>query len=164
MRDSPLVKRTQRRERNRSLVDLNLVSLIDIFTILIFFLLANATGVDVLPNTKSVKLPESTSTKNPRETVVIVVNDQEIAVQGVKVASVPEVMNASGEVIAALKAELDQLAGRQLIRTAGKDGAHKVVTIMGDQAIPYRLLRKVMITCAQANYSEISFAVLQKKA
>src|SRR5919106_3128185 len=141
MRNSPLVKRTQRRERNRSLVDLNLVSLIDIFTILIFFLLANATDVDVLPNTKSVKLPESTSTKNPRETVVIVVNDQEIAVQGVKVASVPEVMNASGEVIAALKAELDQLAGRQLIRTAGKDGAHKVVTIMGDRAIPYRLLR-----------------------
>ena len=38
---SPIQKRAERRTRNLSLVDLNLVSLIDIFTILIFFLLSN---------------------------------------------------------------------------------------------------------------------------
>ena len=35
----------ERHERNKSQVDLNLVALIDIFTILIFFLLSSATGV-----------------------------------------------------------------------------------------------------------------------
>jgi biopolymer transport protein ExbD len=163
MIDSPLIKRAKRRERNKSMVDLNLVSLIDIFTILIFFLLANASDVDVLPSSKAFKLPESTSTQDPKETVVVVVSDQEITVQGTKVATVSEVMSGSDEIIAPLRAELEQIASRQLIRQEGKDGAHKVVTIMGDKDIPYRLLRKVMVTCAQANYSEISFAVQRKK-
>jgi len=38
----------------------------------------------------------------------------------------------------------------------------KAVTIMGDKQIPYRLLRKVMVTCARANFSDVSFAVLRK--
>lgn len=162
MKDSPLIKRALRRERNRSLVDLNLVSLIDIFTILIFFLLANAMEVEVLPSTKTVKLPESTSTHSPKETVVVVVSDSEITVQGAKVASVTEVMSGTGDTIPALKDELDLLSRRQLIRKEDK-GAYRAVTIMGDKNIPYRLLRKVMVTCAQANYGNISFAVLQKK-
>jgi biopolymer transport protein ExbD len=161
--DSPLLKRAARRARHKSMVDLNLVSLIDIFTILIFFLLANITEVEVLPNTKAIKLPESTSTKSAKETVVVVVSDQEITVQGVKVASVVDVSNQTGDVIGPLKDELQHLSGRQLLGEGTKDNAHKVVTIMGDKEIPYRLLRKVMVTCAQANYSEISFAVLKKK-
>ena len=158
---SPLQKRAERHTRNQSLVDLNLVSLIDIFTILIFFLLANASEVDVLPSAKAVKLPESTAEKSPKETVVIIVSNQDILVQGRKVSSVSEVMNADGDFIEPLKAELDFHAGRQLIRKE-KETQHKAITIMGDKEIPYRLLRKIMVTCARANYSDISFAVIQK--
>jgi biopolymer transport protein ExbD len=158
---SPLARRAARKERNKSLVDLNLVSLIDIFTILIFFLLANASEVEVLPSTKAVRLPESTAEQAPKETVVVVVSDQDILVQGRKVASVPEVMKAEGDLIEPLKAELDYHAGRQLIRK-DKETESKAITIMGDKEIPYRLLRKVMVTCARANYGDISFAVTQK--
>lgn len=167
MKDSPLLKRAQRRDRNKASLDLNLVSLIDIFTILIFFLLANASDVEVLPNTKAVSLPESTASKSPRETVVVVVSEQEITVQGVKVASVPEVLDAGDDVIAPLRDELVHISSRKLIRdTGGKQGANpegQAVTIMGDKAIPYRLLRKVMVTCAQADFNEVSFAVLRRK-
>ena len=162
MKLSPLAKRAQRHERNQSQLDLNLVSLIDIFIILIFFLMFNATGVEVLPNTKSVKLPESTAEKSPKETVVVQVSDEDIVVQGRKVASVSEVMNSGVEVIDALKAELEFHAGRQLIRKDKQESVGKAVTIMGDKEIPYSLLRKVMVTCARADYSNISFAVLRK--
>ena len=152
------------------MVDLNLVSLIDIFTILIFFLLANASEVEVLPNTRAVRLPESTAEKPPRPTVVVVINGSDIVVQGRKVASVPEVMAGEGEVIAALKTELDYQSGRPTLalaspagNTAGAEAAiDKDITIMGDRDIPYKLLRKVMLTCAQANYSKISFAVIKR--
>lgn len=162
MKDSPLIKRAQRRARHQSMVDLPLVSLIDIFTILIFFLLANSGVVEMLPPTQSVRLPESTATQPARETVVVVVSDQDITVQGTKVADAAAVMQSDAPLIAPLKAELDLLASRQLIRTDRKDNAHRVVTIMGDKTISYRLLRKVMLTCAAARYSEMSFAVLQK--
>lgn len=162
-------RRARRRERDQSMVDLNLVSLIDIFTILIFFLLANASEVEVLPNTRAVRLPESTAEKPPRPTVVVVVNGNDIVVQGRKIASVPEVMAGESEVIAALKTELDYQSGRPTLALAGANAAatadatvEKDITIMGDRDIPYKLLRKVMLTCAQANYSKISFAVMQR--
>jgi biopolymer transport protein ExbD len=159
---TPLAKRAQRHERNKSQLDLNLVSLIDIFIILIFFLMFNATGVEVLPNSRTVKLPESTTDKSPKETVVVLVSGEDIVVQGRKIASVSEVMNSGIEVIDALKTELEFHASRQIIRKDKQDPAGKAVTIMGDKEIPYSLLRKVMVTCARADYSNISFAVLRK--
>jgi biopolymer transport protein ExbD len=158
---SPLQKRAERRTRNLSLVDLNLVSLIDIFTILIFFLLSNSLDVEILPSNKAVKLPESTADKKPRETVVVVVTDSDILVQGRKVAEVADVMKVETDLIESLKSELDLQAGRQVIRQENQ-AQTKAITIMGDKQIPYRLLRKVMVTCARANFSEVSFAVLRK--
>ncbi len=161
MRLTPLQKRTERKARHKSLVDLNLVSLIDIFTILIFFLLANSMDVETLPSSKAVKLPESTADKSPKETLVVVVNETDIVVQGRKVASVADVLNAQSDLIEPLKAELDFHGSRQMIRKE-KETANKAITIMGDKEIPYRLLRKIMVTCARANYSDVSFAVLRK--
>lgn len=158
---TPLEKRAARKGRNPSMVDMNLVSLIDIFTILIFFLLANATEVETLPSAKQVKLPESTAEKAPKETLVVVVSAEDILVQGRKVASVADVMATASDLIEPLKAELDLQSSRQVIR---KDNAAKTqaITIMGDKGIPYRLLRKVMFTCARANFSDVSFAVQRK--
>jgi biopolymer transport protein TolR len=158
---TPLQKRAERKTRNVSQLDMNLVSLIDIFTILIFFLLSNSTDVETLPSNKAVKLPESTAEKKPRDTVVVVVTPNDILVQGRKVAQVADVMNLEGDLIEPLKTALDLQANRQVVRQE-HEAQTKAVTIMGDKQIPYRLLRKVMVTCARANFSEVSFAVLRK--
>jgi biopolymer transport protein ExbD len=158
---TPIQKRAERRTRNLALVDLNLVSLIDIFTILIFFLLSNSIDVETLPSNKAVKLPESIAEKKPRETVVVIVTGTEILVQGHTVATVADVMNLEGDLIAPLKTELDLQASRQVVRPE-HEAQTKAITIMGDKQIPYRLLRKVMVTCARANFSEVAFAVLRK--
>src|SRR6202008_4727105 len=91
---TPLQKRTERRSRNQTMVDMNLVSLIDVFTILIFFLLSNSGGVETLPSPKAVLLPESAADKAPRETVIVVVSGTEILVGGRGLASGPGVMAA----------------------------------------------------------------------
>ncbi len=161
MKQTGIQKRAARRGRNTTSVDLNLVSLIDIFTILIFFLLINTGVADILPNSKAIKLPESTAEKTPRETVVVLVSQNDIIVDGRKVAAVSDVINAEGDVIPPLKAELDVLAGRQVIR-AENEAAKSAITIMGDKEIPYRLLRKVLVTCARANFTDVSFAVQKK--
>ena len=162
MKLTPLQKRAARKARNQSGLDMNLVALIDIFTILIFFLMSS-TGIEVLTPTRSVKLPASTADKTPRQTIVVTVSDTDIVVDGRKVASVAEANAQQGDEIAGLKAELDLLAGRQVIRTdKEKEANAKAVTILGDKNIPYSLLRKVMYTSARANFSEIVFAVQRK--
>ena len=162
MKLTPLQKRAERQSRNQSALDMNLVALIDIFTILIFFLLSSAAGVEILSNSKAVKLPESISQKSPVETVVVTITRNEIVVDGRLVATVDDALKADGDLIAPLKAELDLLqANRKVIREDNAAQA-KAVTIMGDKEIPYRLLRKVMYTAAQANFSDVSFAVNRK--
>lgn len=160
MKLTPLQKRAERKARNQSGLDMNLVALIDIFTILIFFLMSS-TGIEVLTNSKAIKLPASTAEKTPRQTIVVAVSDTDIVVDGRKVATVAEANAAQDDLIPGLKAELDLLAGRQVLG-ADKDGSSKAVTILGDKALPYSLLRKVMYTSARANFTEIAFAVQRK--
>ncbi|MBE7417148.1 MAG: biopolymer transporter ExbD [Ideonella sp.] len=158
---TPLQKRAARKERNKQQLDLNLVSLIDIFTILIFFLLSAATEVETLPSYRAVKLPESIAETVPRQTIVVVVSGSEIVVDGRKVADVADVMKTGDDVIPTLKAELELLSKRQVIREKN-EALKAAITIMGDKDIPYRLLRKVMVTSARANFTEVSFAVRQR--
>lgn len=158
---TPLQRRAERRSRNQSMVDMNLVSLIDVFTILIFFLLSNASGVELLPSPKAVKLPQSVADKSPRETVVVIVSGTEVLVEGRRVASVAEVMATQGDLISTLKDELDLQAQRQVLRQENV-AQSKALTIMGDKDIPYQLLRKVMFTAARANFSDVSFAVSRR--
>ena len=158
---TPRERRAERRSRNQSMVDMNLVSLIDVFTILIFFLLSSTGGVETLPSPKAVKLPESLAQTQPRDTIVVVVSGTEIIVDGRKVANVADVIDAPDDMIEGLKAELDIHASRQIIRK-DNEAKGKTLTIMGDKDIPYRLLRKIMYTSARANFSDVSFAVRQR--
>jgi len=159
MKLTPIQKRAARNARHGNALDMNLVSLIDVFTILIFFLLSNS-GVETLP-AASVHLPESTAKKDPKETLVVVVNATEITVEGRKVADVAPLVNSKDDLIPGLKSELDLVSARPVALAQNDSNAH-AVTIMGDKDIPYQLLRKVMYTAAVANFTNVSFAVNQK--
>jgi biopolymer transport protein ExbD len=159
---TPLQKRAARKARDHDMVDMNLVSLIDVFTILIFFLLSNSTEVEILPSSKAVQLPESTAQQSPKDTLVVLVSGADIVVGGRLVAKVPEVLAAADDLIAPLKAELEsQQSQRKVVRTENA-AQSQVITIMGDKDIPYQLLRKVMFSCARAGFTDVRFAVRQK--
>ena len=106
-------------------------------------------------------LPESTAKKDPKETLVVVVNATEITVDGRKVADVAPLANATDDLIPGLKAELDLVSARPVALAENAAKAH-AVTIMGDKDIPYQLLRKVMYTAALADFTDVSFAVNRK--
>ena len=160
---SPREKRAERKARNKTGLDMNLVALIDVFTILIFFLLSSATGVESLMSPKAVDLPLALADKVPKATVLLVVAGDDIIVDGRRIASVAQVMAAPEDTIPALKAELDVLGTRTAVRAENK-ADQQAVTIMADKQMPYSLLRKVMFTCARANFADVSFAVRRKDA
>jgi biopolymer transport protein TolR len=146
---------------------LSLVSLMDIFTILVFFLMLNASDVQVLQNSKSVVLPESTAKQAARETLLLVVNNQDLILQGRKLADVAQLLANPDEIIAELATELAYQLGRSKQSSNAEDGASpaendeigRAITIMGDKSIPYALLKRIMQTCAQAGFTDISLAV-----
>jgi biopolymer transport protein ExbD len=136
---------------------LNMVSLMDIFTILVFFLLVNATSTDVLPSPKNILLPDAASEKLPVRNLVIAVDEKIIRLQGKPVARVSDALDPKQKTIKPLFDALRSTAAE--IRDLGAENG---VTIMGDREIPYGLLKKIMLTCAGAEFTNISFAVNQK--
>lgn len=147
-------------KRAKNSPKLNLVSLMDIFTILVFFLLVNSSDVEVLQTNKAIELPESTSEQRPDTTLVVTVNDQSIVVSGRPVALVNEVLSDSGDNnIPGLQAELKYHANRAGPLPPEKEQLGRAVTIMGDKEVPYTVLKKIMTTCAANEYRNISLAV-----
>jgi biopolymer transport protein ExbD len=165
MRKSARAQRMERRhERGKKGGALNLVALMDIFTILVFFLLVNSSDVETLPNAKDIQLPQSIAEAKAKESVVILISEEDILVQGSPVAKVADVMKLKGNDIPQLRQALLSQNDRVMRRESQDDIAGREVTIMGDKDIPYRLLKKVMATCTMADYGQISLAVLQKSS
>jgi len=149
-------------KRNKGAPAFNMVSLMDIFTILVFFLLANSGEGEVLPSTKNIELPESIAEQKPRRNVVIVVTASYIMVQGNRVISVSDVEKNKGLVIEPLKVALESQNQRRMQQSSTEKDKPLEVTIMGNKMIPYRLLKKVMATSTEAGFGKISLAVMQK--
>ena len=163
MQMSHRAKRMEKRnDRGKKTVTLNLVSLMDIFTILVFFLLVNSGQVETLPNAKDIKLPESIAEQKTRETVIITVTGEDILVQGKPVAKVSAVMSQKGMVIEGLEVALRAQSDRVLRKDSMREIEDREVTIMGDKELPYKLLKRVMATCTSADYGQISLAVMRK--
>ena len=156
-------RRIRRMGRNKKKVTgLNLTSLMDVFTILVFFLLFNTGASEVLETPKEIKLPDSVVEAKPRETVVIMVSPEVVLVQGEAVISTPELLATRNETIAAVTDRLKQLE-RSIIGISTKTVVEsKEVTILADKTIPFSALKKIMSTCTGSGYGKISLAVIQK--
>lgn len=156
------IRMDRRHKRHQAIPTINLVSLMDIFTILVFFLLVNSSNTQQPPSNKSIELPKSVAEQLPKETLVVMVTEGDIIVNGRPVEKVDAIMRSANDTIPALQAEL-QFQARKSTAPVNELGiAEREVTIMGDKKIPYKLLRRIMMTCSKSEYSRISLAVMRK--
>jgi biopolymer transport protein ExbD len=141
---------------------LNLTPLMDVFTILVFFLLFHSSGGDILDTPKQIKLPDSVVETKPRETIVIMVSPEAVLVQGEAVIGTPKLLDDRIQSVAGITERLTQLE-RNVIGISTKTVAEtKEVTILADKTIPFKVLKKIMSTCTASGYGRISLAVIQK--
>ncbi|MEN8244691.1 MAG: biopolymer transporter ExbD [Thermodesulfobacteriota bacterium] len=152
-------------ERNKKKVlNLPLTSLMDVFTILVFFLLFHSGSSEILETPKQIKLPDSVVESKPRVTVVIMVSSEIVLVQGEAVIKTDQLLDTSVGAVPEIADRLAQLE-RNIIGINSKTAVNsKEVTILADKMIPFRALKKIMSTCTNSGYSRISLAVTQKDA
>lgn len=143
-----------------------LTSLMDMMTILLIFLLTNYSAEgDILSVDPKLKLPVSISRENPKLRLIIQISSNDIMVDGVKVAEVKDALVSHDLLIKPVADALDMNTKRTefigsinpSIKFAGD------VMIQGDRRIPFTLLKKVMYTCGQAGYGNISLAVMHSE-
>jgi biopolymer transport protein ExbD len=155
--------RIKRRKRHAGASHFALVPFIDMMTILVVFLLAHTAEVDILPNTKNISIPQSLSERKPNAAVVVMVTKDSVFVDGKLVGSVADIVANTGSVFAPLKAALVAQNALALGGARNTDAAKREVTIMGDKETPYSVLKKIMLTCSDAEYGKVSFAVVERE-
>ncbi|TMQ70082.1 MAG: hypothetical protein E6K80_09675 [Candidatus Eisenbacteria bacterium] len=146
----------------------NLISMMDILTVLLLFLLKSyVAGGEVMVPPTGIHLPSSSADAPPQTSIVVVVaiDGDEILVGNERVTTLSQALGAPGLEIAPLTAHLQTVKRQEedLARLRGAAPAqHRIATIQGDRAVEFRVLQKVMYTLGQNGYENISLAVLQK--
>ena len=144
--------------------DLNVTPLVDMFVILVLFLIANfsATG-ELLSMSKDIQLPEAAHTEELTLAPVIQVSQQEVVVSGAVIGRVEDLAREDYLNIPALEEKLREMKKQyeDLHNQAGDTGAFKGdVNIQADKQVQFRIIKKVMFSCASAGYGNISFATM----
>jgi len=154
-----------KRHKNKFAINtgLNLVSLMDIFTIILLFLLFNVSGEEeAITVPDIVRLPVSIASVKPAPVTTVYITGDSILVGDKKVADTQDVMKSDEPGIVSLENELIMQMSQDE-QDADKEGNRRKIIIMGDKMIPFTILNKVMYTCSWAGYQTLSLAVIQKE-
>ena len=141
---------------------MNLTSLMDVFTILVFFLVMNS-GNEVL-DSNGLVLPESIVETKPIETVVINVGKDEVFVQGQPVVRIADLLATDGGDVVPIMERLAELQNRVIGVRTQAIAESMAITILADKSIPFSVVKQIMSTCTSQGYSRISLAVIQKES
>jgi biopolymer transport protein ExbD len=91
------------------------------------------------------------------------VTKDSVFVDGQLVGSVGDVAANQGPFFAPLKTALTAQNERSVKTAQQTDVSKREVTIMGDKSTPYSVLKKIMMTCSEAEYGKVSFAVIERE-
>jgi len=138
---------------------LMLVPMIDILTILVVYLLVHAADAELLSNPRNVSMPMSVSELKPREATVITVARDMLYVNGEEVMSVGQVAASTEPVVEALRAKLRKQA-KSLLAAGAEE---REITVIADKSLMYPVLRRIIASCAAAEYSKVSLAVVERE-
>ncbi len=163
MRESRRLKRMERNNKNHY-VRLNLIPMLDVLSVLVFFLLFHSFNGD-MPEQR-LALPQSVVETKPRGTVAISVTPEAVLIQGEPVVGTSLLYD---DRIGTVREVTDRLA--QIQRSMESEGGSALaasetreITLLADKTIPFNVLKKVMTSCTASGYGKISLAVIQKAA
>lgn len=157
-------RRLKRMTRNKVRVpNISLTSLMDVFIVMVIYLLMNQTlGVDT-PPPKAIKLPDSVVDTVPRQTVMMMVSSVDVVIHGEPVVTIAEILSSEEDNIQAVINRMEQIKQSTLGINDESVANSTEVTIMADRSVPFKVLRKLMSSSANAGYSKISLAVNKKE-
>ena len=155
-----------RNHRNTTESKLNLVALMDIFTILVFFLMVNSSDAIIKQTHKSITLPEAATPTLPTDTIKLVVNNDSFFIESTSgqkpTAIAVNEKNIENGIYPDLIAQLTTLESR-LPKLPPEDIAKgRQITIMSDKAVPYKVMKTILASCAATSYRDISLAIAYK--
>jgi len=158
--------RRKKHQTGASKVALNLTSMMDMFTIILVFLLKTySTEGQLIHPSENLTLPWSTIENPPEIALDITVSQEWIMVNNDPVVRINEVNESDNLVIDSLGDVLTKFAdeAKKMEETYGVRFSGKV-TIQGDKKLPFSTILKVMATCGKSEYPNMRLVVYQRQS
>jgi biopolymer transport protein ExbD len=173
----------KRRKGKRGVIAvLSLTAMVDMFTVLVIFLLQNfSSEQQMLDLHRDIKLPEAHSTKDLKPAFVVVVTSKEILLDKQVIATYDEVKGQKDWMIqklfdlmktglakakedndAQLSKQIRDVVDQATKKTPEDPNAWNKVTVEADKTVDILTVKKVMYTVTEAGAGEINFAVTKK--
>ena len=168
MSSNPRLKRQARKRRGETGFKLNITSMMDMFTIILVFLIKNySTDGAMLTPAEDLTLPTSTAEKAAREALSVKIAQNSISVEGrvvIGAALYAAISDQSEFLIDDLYEVLREYAQRatELAVLSGQEFSGQI-TVQGDSRVPYGILTRIMYTCGQAGYPDINLIVYRQE-
>ena len=145
--------------------ELNLTSMVDMLTILVVFLLqtSSASG-ELLTVSKNIQLPEAVNFKDLEQAPIIAISRDAVTLNGDPKADSAE-LNRENTVdwkIPGLHDDLVVLKNNFKLLHPNPEDFKGLVIVQADKNIDFKIIKKVMYSCAVAGYSNVNFAVQGK--
>lgn len=161
-------RRSKRFDPRRAQGQITLTSLMDILTTLLLFVLKSFVmeGEAVTP-VPGVTLPESTSRASAQSAVVIAIFDDVVMMDGEVVAKVSKSSKSRDLMIEPLADRLDAAREKSLEIARHRGEPEEFlgkVSIQGDRDIHFAIVQRVMFTCSQSGFENISLAVIESSS
>lgn len=165
MRSPRKIRRIEKQHaQGQRAVPINIVSLIDIFAILVLYLLVSIAAVEMRPNDVTLELPKSSASERPPQAVQLMITTKDVLIDSKVVMSLAEAGDAQTETLSLLQERLESAAALRIVEGDTRGGLTRGdINILADKSIPYSVLKKVMTTCTKAKYARISLAVVERK-
>lgn len=160
--------RGRRRNKRGSVVAYaSMTSLMDMFTIILIFLLSTFSADTAnISSSKKFTLPDSTATTPYKQRLSIQITTDEILVEGVVVTTVDDALKSEELLIKPLHKALEDEAKKSIFiaQSNSEMELSREVVIQGEKSIPFKLIEKIMFTSGQIGYNNISLAVISVKS
>ncbi|MCU1490595.1 MAG: aglS [Acidimicrobiaceae bacterium] len=150
--------------RKSAYASLQLTPMVDMFTIIVIYLLANfSDNGDILFMTKEITLPDITSKVQLKRAPVISISASAVSVDGAKVTDVDEITRQPSLNIPALEEVMREKRrnAEQSQTLLGGQQFDGTVNFQVDKAVRFNVLKRVMAACNVAGYGAIAFAGMQ---
>ncbi len=164
--------------RKSVMAGLYLTSMVDMFAIMVIFLLQSFSAegeLIVLP--KGLELPEAKNTGVLQKAPVLTVSREKVEFEGKVVASTPDVATQEGWAIPALqdalkeyKVKLEEevkakaLAEGQTLPADQPIAIEQKVNISADRRLQFQVVKKIIYNASYAGFPDFRFAVFGKKS
>lgn len=143
-------------ERNIRMVSLSLTSMVDMFAVLVIFLLTNSDSVTQWVDLgHGIELPKAAfASPPPKRGATLQVNAQGVFADQKPVVTVEEILKGP-ELNPTLKAFLGQ-------RKLAAEDQNVYLNLLGDKAVPFGAIRKIIATAHDAGFNKLNLAIQPK--